>query len=67
MSVCVCVYCVCDYILFCSEQEAITHYLTDWQNAKPNRALITLGGDVHMGGFTDSWVSCLERTWVDLS
>ncbi|CBJ29947.1 conserved unknown protein [Ectocarpus siliculosus] len=37
------------------EQQAITKLLSDWQNARRNRAVITLGGDVHMGGFTDSW------------
>lgn len=45
------------FSIFSREQEAICHFLTDWQNAKPTRALITLGGDVHMGGYTDSWVS----------
>eukprot|EP00903_Cladosiphon_okamuranus_P019239 g17692.t1 len=43
------------HINFKNEQEAICNFLTDWQNAKPNRALITIGGDVHMGGYTDSW------------
>ena len=41
----------------CREQKAVTKLLTDWQNAHYNRAVVTIGGDVHMGGFTDSWVS----------
>ncbi|CAM9695429.1 unnamed protein product [Pylaiella littoralis] len=40
---------------FKTEQEAMTKLLSDWQSAKSNRAVVTLGGDVHMGGFTDSW------------
>eukprot|EP00904_Undaria_pinnatifida_P006858 jgi/Undpi1/3301/HiC_scaffold_15.g06675.m1 len=40
---------------FRTEQTAITKMLTDWQNGHFNRALVTIGGDVHMGGFTDSW------------
>lgn len=59
--------------VFRSEQEAICKLLTDWQNAKPNRALITIGGDVHMGGFTDSWVSGTDMffgfwpVWLDFA
>eukprot|EP00904_Undaria_pinnatifida_P002914 jgi/Undpi1/12623/HiC_scaffold_6.g02291.m1 len=37
------------------EQEALTTFLSNWQSAKPNRAVVTLAGDVHIGGFTDSW------------
>lgn len=35
----------------------MTSFLSNWQMAKPNRAVVTLAGDVHIGGFTDSWVS----------
>lgn len=38
------------------EQKAMTGLLSDWQMARPNRAVVTLAGDVHIGGFTDSWV-----------
>lgn len=34
----------------------MTSLLSNWQMAKPNRAVVTLAGDVHIGGFTDSWV-----------
>ncbi|CAM9546491.1 unnamed protein product [Ascophyllum nodosum] len=40
---------------FSAEQKAFGSFLTDWQNAKPNRALLTVAGDVHIGGYTDSW------------
>eukprot|EP00903_Cladosiphon_okamuranus_P015421 g14244.t1 len=40
---------------FMREQKAMTGLLSDWQMAKPNRAVVTLAGDVHIGGFTDSW------------
>lgn len=46
-------------VVFCAarrEQQAMTGLLSDWQMARPNRAVITLAGDVHIGGFTDSWV-----------
>lgn len=43
--------------LDCREQKALTSLISDWQTARPNRAVVTLGGDVHIGGFTDSWVS----------
>ncbi|CAN0013869.1 unnamed protein product [Ectocarpus sp. 13 AM-2016] len=33
----------------------MTSLLSKWQTAKPNRAVVTLAGDVHIGGFTDSW------------
>ncbi|CAM9753697.1 unnamed protein product [Scytosiphon promiscuus] len=42
---------------FQNEQKALTKLLSDWQSAQENRAVITIGGDVHMGGFTDSWAS----------
>lgn len=38
------------------EQKAMTTLLTEWQLAKPNRGVVTLAGDVHIGGFTNSWV-----------
>eukprot|EP00904_Undaria_pinnatifida_P002908 jgi/Undpi1/12618/HiC_scaffold_6.g02287.m1 len=41
--------------IFDGEQKALLSLLSDWQLAKPNRAVVTLGGDVHLGGFTDSW------------
>ncbi|CAM9546634.1 unnamed protein product [Ascophyllum nodosum] len=40
---------------FETEQKAFLTFLSDWQSAKPNRAVVTLGGDLHIGGFTDSW------------
>ncbi|CBN74005.1 conserved unknown protein [Ectocarpus siliculosus] len=40
---------------FISEQKAALSLLNSWQLARPNRAAITLGGDLHLGGFTDSW------------
>ncbi|CAN0049106.1 unnamed protein product, partial [Ectocarpus fasciculatus] len=40
---------------FITEQKAMTSLLSNWQTAKPNRAVVTLAGDVHIGGFTDSW------------
>lgn len=44
-----------------SEQKAALSLLNTWQLARPNRAAITLGGDLHLGGFTDSWVSTASR------
>eukprot|EP00903_Cladosiphon_okamuranus_P015430 g14252.t1 len=40
---------------FIAEQKAALSLLNTWQLARPNRAAITLGGDLHLGGFTDSW------------
>lgn len=45
----------------CREQKALTSLLSDWQTARSNRAAVTLGGDVHIGGFTDSWVSMNKK------
>ncbi|CAM9155057.1 unnamed protein product, partial [Hapterophycus canaliculatus] len=41
---------------FSVEQKKALSLLSQWQLARPNRAAITLGGDIHLGGFTDSWV-----------
>ncbi|CAN0064472.1 unnamed protein product [Scytosiphon promiscuus] len=40
---------------FIKEQKAMTTLLTEWQCAKPNRGIVALAGDVHIGGFTNSW------------
>lgn len=45
------------FLYLASEQKAALSLLNTWQLARPNRAAITLGGDLHLGGFTDSWVS----------
>lgn len=39
------------------EQKALCTTLSQWQIEAPNRGVVTLAGDVHVGGFTDSWVS----------
>jgi phosphodiesterase/alkaline phosphatase D-like protein len=39
---------------FAKEQLDLVSLLSGWQGAKPNRAAIILGGDIHVGGFTEA-------------